>query len=77
VVSGPAACPHPGLRHPHKGSPLKPLGPTTQTVNTPATALQAGISLEVIATLSTPITAAKVVDATPVASLDTSLRSAL
>jgi hypothetical protein len=50
--------------------------PTTQTVSTPATALQAGIPLVVIATLSTPITAAKVVDATPVASLDTSLRSA-
>jgi hypothetical protein len=35
------------------------------------------ISPEVIATLSTPITAAKVVDVTPVDILDTSLRSAL
>jgi hypothetical protein len=76
VVSGPTACPHPGLRHLHKGLPLKPLGPTTQTASTPATALQAEISLEVTTTHSTPLTAAKAADATPVASLDTSLRSA-
>jgi hypothetical protein len=69
VVSSPIACPHPGLRHLHRGSPLKPLGPTIQTVSTPATALQAGISLEVTATHSTPLTLAKAVDVTPVASL--------
>jgi hypothetical protein len=77
VVTGPAACPHPGLRHHHNGSPLKPLGPTTQTVSTPATALPVEIPPEVTATISTPITVVKVVDVTPVVSLDTSLRSAL
>jgi hypothetical protein len=69
--------PHPELRHHHRGSPLKPLGLTTQAVSTPATAHQEEISPEVTATLSTPITAARVVDVTPVVSLDTSLRSAL
>jgi hypothetical protein len=68
--------PHLGLHHHHRGSPLKPLGPTTQTISTPATALQAEIPLEVTATLSTPITASKAVDVTPAASPDTSLRSA-
>jgi hypothetical protein len=76
VDSGPAAYPHPGLRHLHRGLPLKPPGPTTQTVSTPAIAPQAEILLEATATLSTPLTAAKAVDATPVASLDTFLRSA-
>jgi hypothetical protein len=68
--------PHPGPRPHHRGLPLKPPGPITQTVSTPATALLAGISLEATATHSTPLTAAKAADATPVAIRDTSLRSA-
>jgi hypothetical protein len=53
------------------------LGPITQTVSIPATVRQAGTSLEVTATHSTPPTAAKAADAIPVASRDTSPRSAL
>jgi hypothetical protein len=64
------------VRRPLRGSPLKPSGPTTQTASTPSTTPQAGIPQEVTATLSTPITVAKVVDVTPVASPDSSLRSA-
>jgi hypothetical protein len=65
------------VRHLRRGLPLKPPGPITQTVNTPATALQAGISLEATTTPSTPLNTAKAADVTPVASWDTSLRSAL
>jgi hypothetical protein len=65
------------LRPLHRGLPLKPPGPTTRIASIPATAPQAGTSLEVTATHSTPPTAAMVADATHVASQDTSLRSAL
>jgi hypothetical protein len=51
--------------------------PNNPSVSTPATARQEETSLEATATLSTPPTAVRVVDATLVVSLDTSLRSAL
>jgi hypothetical protein len=74
-VKGPAACPHQGLRHPLRGSPLKLPVPITPTANTPATALPAGILLEETATPSTLPTAAREVAAILVANQDTSLRS--
>jgi hypothetical protein len=71
----PVVCPHLGMRHPHRGSPLKPPGLTTPTDNTQAVVLQAGTSQEVTVTPSTPTTAAKEVVAIPVVNQDTSLRS--
>jgi hypothetical protein len=76
AVKGPVACPHQGMRHPLRGSPLKPPGPITPTANTQATAPPAGILLEETATPSTLPTAAKEVVATLVASQGISLRSA-
>jgi hypothetical protein len=69
--------PHPGLRPLHRGLPLKPLGLKTQTFSIPATVPQEGTSLEATATRSTQPTTARAADATPVASRDTSRRSAL
>jgi hypothetical protein len=77
VVTGPAACPHPEQQHHPRGSLLKLLGQTTPAVSTLAIGCQEETSLETTATPSTPPIAVREVDATHVASRDTSLRSVL
>jgi hypothetical protein len=76
--SSQTSCTLPPSRHapPPQRFASQALGPTTPTVSSIATILEAGTTQVVTTTLPIPTPMAKEVAATPVDSLDTSLRSA-